>query len=560
MWCFRSRPDGNAARWRRLVSNDANGGARVLGGRYRLERPLAFGGVAEVWTATDMVLDRKVAVKLLRADFAADPLVVERFRREAVAAARLNHPNIVNVFDSVNDNGLEAVIMELIPGRTLRQLLDEEGRLSIADTVHIGIALADALDAAHRGGLVHRDVKPANVLITPAQRVLLTDFGIATAVSRTDDITLDNVMVGTAKYLSPEQVLGVPTDPRSDLYSLAIVLHECLTGKVPFDEETDAATALARLQKDVRPVRTLRPGVPRALDDLIASCLTRSPDGRPPSAAAVRDILVRLDGTVTDDGKVIVTNDPTPTSQPRPLVPSPVPNPVVAAGTKPGRWFVLVGLVVVLAIAAVVAGALLRGPTSIVSHVLRPTVPIDPATASTVDPPVASTTPEVVGGAPSIPVTSAAVNRLTAAAEFDPPPGDGAEHPGQLAALTDNDLLSEWTTVCYDNDQLLPKKGVGLIFELVNPSAGNNIELTSKTAGWSASVYVSSNVGDTLAKWGPVVSQGKDIPVGTASFPLGSSPGRYVLIWFTRLGKSNLCKLPYQMRVSEVRVVNPNAR
>jgi eukaryotic-like serine/threonine-protein kinase len=547
------------------MSEDPTVVSRVLGGRYRLERPLAFGGVAEVWTATDIVLDRKVAVKLLRAEFAADPLVVERFRREAVAAARLNHPNIVNVFDSVNDHGLEAVIMELVPGRTLRQLLDDEGRLSIADTVHIGIALSDALDAAHRGGLVHRDVKPANILITPAHRVLLTDFGIATAVGRTDDITLDNVMVGTAKYLSPEQVLGVPTEPRSDLYSLGIVLYECLTGQVPFDAETDAATALARLQKNVRPVRTLRPGVPRVLDDLIASCLTRSPDGRPASAASVRDTLVRLEGTVTDDGKVIVSRDPTPSNTPRPGA-SVAAEPLgmstsYGRGATPGRWFVLVGLVVLLGIAGVIAGALLRGPANALPRVARGST--DATTTAPDGPPVASTSPDITLAGGSVVSTTAITtgpNRVTAKGAFDPPPGDGTENPALLNFLTDNDSSTEWTTVCYDNDQMRPKIGVGLVFELVNPSAGNDIEVFSKTNGWAATVYVAANVGTALSDWGEPVSVGSAIPAGSASFSLGNNPGRYVLVWFTHLGRSNTCRLPFQMRVSEVRVVKRAAK
>ena len=550
-----------------MTTDPSGTGARVLGGRYRLERPLAFGGVAEVWTATDIVLDRKVAVKLLRADFAADPMVVERFRREAVAAARLNHPNIVNVFDTVNENGLEAVIMELVPGRSLRQLLDDEGRLSIADTVHIGIALSDALDAAHRGGLVHRDVKPANILITPAQRVLLTDFGIATAVGRTNDITLDNVMVGTAKYLSPEQVLGVPTDPRSDLYSLGVVLHECLTGQVPFDAETDAATALARLQRPVRPVRTLRPGVPRALDDLISSCLTRSPDGRPASAAVVRDALVRMDGTDTDDGRVIVSRDPTPSGAPRPteLASGPDTSGGESGGRarQPGRWTVAVVLVLLLGVAALIAGALLRGPANALTHVVRSSQSSGPTTAEPAsEPPPAITSPDPTGNV-TTPSTTTKLNQpnsMIGAVEFDPPPGDGAEHPGQLGLLSDGNPATEWTTVCYDNNQLLPKKGVGLVFELRDPTSGHNLEIVSKTNGWAATVYVSAVPGDALASWGAPVSVGKDIPAGVAGFPLGSSSSRYVLVWFTHLGRSDLCTLPFQMRVSEVRVVKATTK
>ena len=258
---------------------------RTLADRYRLESPLAFGGFAEVWTAVDVVLDRRVAIKMLRPETAADPIIVERFRLEAVSAARLNHPNIVTVFDTISEPGVEAVVMDLIPGRTLREQLDDQGRLSIQETVHIGVCIADALDTAHRAGLVHRDVKPANILITPARRVLLTDFGIAVAANRTSDLTGENTVLGTAKYLSPEQVMGLPTGPESDLYSLGIVLYECLSGRVPFTGDTSIEIAHARVNQDPQPLRTLRTGLPRALDDLIERLHDRQPERRPASAA-----------------------------------------------------------------------------------------------------------------------------------------------------------------------------------------------------------------------------------------------------------------------------------
>jgi len=196
--------------------------------------------------ATDVVLDRQVAVKVLKAALADDPVVVERFRREAVAAAGLNHPYIVSIFDTVEDGGQEAVVMELVPGSSLRALLDENGSLGVDETLVIGRAVAAALDHAHQAGLVHRDVKPGNVLVTPEGRVKLTDFGIAKALeNRHDDLTAENVMMGTAKYLSPEQVLGFPLDGRADLYSLGLVLYECLTGRAPFSGGTDGAIAVA---------------------------------------------------------------------------------------------------------------------------------------------------------------------------------------------------------------------------------------------------------------------------------------------------------------------------
>ncbi len=172
--------------------------------------------MAEVWVGTDTLLTRQVAVKLLKPNLANDPIVAERFRREAIAVAQLSHPNIVAVYDVVGDDiaGVhrQAVVMQLITGKSLRQLLDEMKRLSPELTMHIGNCVANALDAAHRAGLVHRDVKPGNILITSDGRVLLTDFGIAKGASDPDDLTSDNIMMGTAKYLSPEQVRGRKLD------------------------------------------------------------------------------------------------------------------------------------------------------------------------------------------------------------------------------------------------------------------------------------------------------------------------------------------------------------
>ena len=232
-----------------------------------------------MWLANDTLLSRHVAIKLLKPSLAADPVVAERFRREAIAVARLNHPNIVAVYDSIADGGRQAVVMQLVNGKSLRQLLDEQKRLSPDLTMHIGSCVAAALDAAHQAGLVHRDVKPGNILITPDGRVLLTDFGIAKGLADAagEDLTSDNIMMGTAKYLSPEQVRGRKLDGRADLYSLGLVLYECLAGRVPFLGETDADTALARLNRDPTDLARLRPTLPYGLAQLIHQLLSRRP-------------------------------------------------------------------------------------------------------------------------------------------------------------------------------------------------------------------------------------------------------------------------------------------
>src|SRR3954470_15583314 len=281
--------------------------ASILAQRYQLERRLAQGGMAEVWLATDLALTRQVAVKLLKPTLANDPVVAERFRREAIAVAQLSHPNIVAVYDAIEDtngdNRRLAVVMQLVNGKSLRQLLDEQHRLSADLTIHIGSCVAAALDAAHRAGLVHRDVKPGNILITPDGRVLLTDFGIAKGLDvNGDDLTSANVMMGTAKYLSPEQVRGKKLDGRADLYSLGLVLYECLAGRVPFLGETDTDTALARLNRDPTDLARLRPTLPYGLAELIHRLLARRPMDRFTTGAELRVALTNVANHANDNG------------------------------------------------------------------------------------------------------------------------------------------------------------------------------------------------------------------------------------------------------------------
>src|SRR5829696_5907159 len=287
----------------------------VLAGRYRLERRLAQGGMAEVWVATDLSLDRKVALKWLKPSLATDAVVAERFRREAIAVAGLTHPNIVAIHDVFEESGRQAVVMQLVDGKSLRQLLDVQTRLSPELTIHIGTCVAAALDAAHHPGFVHRDVKPGNILVTPDGRVLLTDFGIAKGLDATgEDLTSDNVMMGTAKYLSPEQVRGRKLDGRADFYSLGLVLYECLAGRVPFLGETDADTALARLQRDPTDLGRLQPTLPTGLVELIHRTLARNPAHRPATGAELRAALQR------------VADEPLPDLTPAGPPPGPVPS------------------------------------------------------------------------------------------------------------------------------------------------------------------------------------------------------------------------------------------
>ncbi len=223
-------------------------GTRIAG-RYRLERSLGRGGMAEVFEAVDETLDRRVAVKVLHPHLRPDEANVARFRAEAIAAARLTHPGIVRVYDTASDGAHEAIIMELLDARTLREVLDQRGTLDIESVRRIGLRLLDALEAAHTAGLVHRDIKPSNVLLCTDGRVKVADFGIAKLEDQTD-MTREGSLLGTVAYLSPEQLEGLTVDGRSDLYALGLVLYECLVGRSPFKGESPSAVALARLHVD----------------------------------------------------------------------------------------------------------------------------------------------------------------------------------------------------------------------------------------------------------------------------------------------------------------------
>ncbi|MGN6752141.1 MAG: serine/threonine-protein kinase [Intrasporangium sp.] len=255
----------------------------VLAGRYRLESRIASGGMADVWCATDDVLQRTVAIKIMRPDVGHEELFALRFRDEAVHSAALNHTNIATVFDYGEDDGLAFLVMEHVQGKTLSAVLAERGPLPPAEVRSILGQAALALGIAHEHRVVHRDVKPPNILVREDGLVKLTDFGIARALDASGH-TQHGEMLGTPNYISPEQVRGEPATGSSDLYALGVVGHEMLSGDRPFDRGTPIATALSHLNE---PPPELPDGVPEDLAALIQDCLEKDPTKRPPNAAAV---------------------------------------------------------------------------------------------------------------------------------------------------------------------------------------------------------------------------------------------------------------------------------
>jgi serine/threonine-protein kinase len=266
---------------------------QTLDGRYQLGSLLGVGGMARVYLATDRVLERQVAVKVLSPPYAQDPVFVERFRREARSAARLSHPNIVAVFDSGSDAGEHYLVMEYVAGQSLAELLGRQGRLAPRRAAELAVEVCAALAAAHAQGLVHRDVKPANVLVGDDGQVKVTDFGIAKAAA-TATLTGTGTVLGTAAYLSPEQAQGGPVDARSDLYSLGCVLYELLCGTPPFGSGVDSppvAVATRHLHQPPEPPSAHNRQVDPELDAVVLTALAKDPALRHQSAIELQDAL-----------------------------------------------------------------------------------------------------------------------------------------------------------------------------------------------------------------------------------------------------------------------------
>ena len=278
---------------------DTPSGATVFNDRYELHRKIARGGMADVYLAHDQLLDRPVAVKVMFPEHAREQAFVERFRREAQAAANLNHPNIVAVYDWGQQYGTYFIVMEYVDGRPLSEIIRTEGPLHPNRAAEVAADTAAALGFAHRNGVVHRDVKPGNILITPSGQVKVTDFGIAQAANANagDNLTQAGSVMGTATYFSPEQAQGHAVDPRSDLYSLGCVLYEMLTARPPFSGDTPVAVAYKHVQEQPLPPSRINPNVPSALDAIVMKLLNKDPFLRYPSAEDLRSDLRRfLDG------------------------------------------------------------------------------------------------------------------------------------------------------------------------------------------------------------------------------------------------------------------------
>ena len=329
---------------------------KLLGNRYRIVETIGEGGMALVYKAECSLLRRPVAVKVLRSQYANDHEFVDRFRREAQAAASLSHPNVVNIYDVGQEEGIDYIVMEYVAGENLKELIRKEAPFTVRRSLLIAGQICEALSHAHKHNIIHRDIKPHNILITPEGRVKVTDFGIARAVSASG-LTQTGVVLGSVQYFSPEQAQGGVVGTQSDLYSLGCVFYEMLTGKVPFSGESQIAIALKHIQEEPMPAERIRHGIPSSVSRILSKALAKQLSVRYPTAhAMLRDIHAALGGETLADAPL--ENEDIPTQTLQAVVPE-----KVSKRPMLKKWvYVSVAILVLLGLVGVGLSLLIKPP------------------------------------------------------------------------------------------------------------------------------------------------------------------------------------------------------
>lgn len=467
----------------------------TLGGRYRLDARIGRGGMSTVYRAYDTVLERPVAIKLMHREIASQDDHLKRFRREARAVAQLSHPHIVSVIDAGEadersdcpaiDVGTPYIVLEHVSGETLKELIRRRGPLPITTALAYAIEIARALGVAHSHDIVHRDVKPQNVLLGEDSGAKITDFGIARTLAE-EGLTLDGRVLGTTDYVSPEQALGHTVTGQSDVYSLGIVLYEMLTGSVPFKADTPVAVAMMHVREEVPDVQLARPEASAATAAVVERATARELDRRYPSMAPmIADLESALaietsrSGQAPGEATAVLRTLPPPA---RRLLPWRL--------RHPARWAASLALLAALVALVLIAAA---------NHAHKGT--------------------GVAYGVKSRPGTQPVFLSQTAASSYNPY-GTGPEDPRQASNAVDGDPNTTWSTEHYYSD-VLSKPGLGLMLDADPGVVARAVEIQTPTPGFVAAVYGSTGFSEPVSSSGEVGSP-ESSPEGSASVPASS--------------------------------------
>ncbi len=448
----------------------------LIAERYQVEELVGSGGMSSVFRAHDTLLERRVALKILHEQFARDGDYVERFGREARSVAQLSHPNIVTVIDRGEQDGRPFIVFEYVHGENLKEIVDREGRLMPRDALGLGIQIGRALAFAHANGLVHRDVKPQNVLLDEDGRARVTDFGIARSLD-VEGLTMTGTVMGTSNYIAPEQARGERVDAHTDIYSLGVVLYELLVGEVPYAGDTFVAVAMRHVNDPVPSVGERQPEIPPRIDWALQRAMAKRPEDR---FETMDDFVAELEACVAEldgaEGQTLVF----------PAAPAPY-----ADRRRPRRGLVVLPtLLLALAAAALVAYFAFRDSSGI-----------------------------GIG-----PQASAGPVNVSGVAAYDPD-GDGSEHAEDAGDATDGDRGSYWPTEHYRS---FDKTGVGLV--LRTEGKPKKLTVVTDTSGFTARIEAGSSEDGGFDP----VSASKTVN-GTTTFDLRGT-GRYLVIWITDLG------------------------
>jgi eukaryotic-like serine/threonine-protein kinase len=470
----------------------------LIAGRYELEELVGSGGMSSVYRAHDRLLERTVALKILHEQFTRDDDYVERFRREARAVAQLAHPNIVTVIDRGEQDGRQFIVFEYVDGMNLKELMTQEGPLSPREAIELALQVARGLSFAHESGLVHRDVKPQNVLLDADGRAKVTDFGIAHAVD-VDGMTITGTIMGTSSYIAPEQASGQPVDEQTDVYSLGCVLYELLAGEVPFDGDNFVAVAMRHVNDPVPSIREVRPDIPPRLDWALQQAMAKDHGERFESMA---DFAAELEACYAElDGNEGATMVVPPRSRP--------PAKSRRSGHARRRWNVWPLVLLGVGLAALVgglAGAILLQDNG-------------------------------GGGSGGAPPRPSGPVHFASAAAYDPL-GDHQEHDDAAQAAIDGNNTTPWMTEHYRS---FTKQGVGLVVGADRAVSPKTMTITTDTPGFTAEIKAGGSAGGPFH----TISGPQTVSRTTASFALDGG-GRYFLLWITALGDN------VQVRIDEI--------